>query len=180
MRRPYVFLTLLLCAVTGWPAIPSGQGRPSLSGDLLKPGRPGERIRVIVQAPEGTEASGLRGHLRGLVRRELKGAVALELSRAELDSLSRDSAFAHISADMPVAPDMAITNKVTGASAVWQGTSSLLGSTPRRRAGGSGGAVVDSGSAPHNAIADRGVARVNLGSWEPPTTGDPYGHGTHV
>ena len=180
MRRPFLFLTILLCAVTGWPAVPSGQGRPSLSGDLLKSGRPGERVRVIVQAPDGTEVSGLRGHLRGLVRRELKGAVALELSRADLDALSRDSAFAHISADMPVAPDMAITNKVTGASAVWQGTSSLLGSTPGYTGAGVGVAVVDSGIAPHNAIADRVVAHVNLVSWEPPTTGDPYGHGTHV
>ena len=180
MRRPFLFLTILLCAVTGWPAVPSGQGRPSLSGDLLKPGRPGERVRVIVQAPDGTEVSGLRGHLRGLVRRELKGAVALELSRADLDALSRDSAFAHISADLPVAPDMAITNKVTGASAVWQGTSSLLGSTPGYTGAGIGVAVVDSGIAPHNAIADRVVARVNLVSWEPPTTGDPFGHGTHV
>jgi serine protease AprX len=180
MRRPFLFLTILLCAVTGWPAVPSGQGRPSLSGDLLNPGRPGERVRVIVQAPDGTEVSGLRGHLRGLVRRELKGAVALELSRADLDALSRDSAFAHISADLPVAPDMAITNKVTGASAVWQGTSSLLGSTPGYTGAGIGVAVVDSGIAPHNAISDRVVARVNLVSWEPPTTGDPYGHGTHV
>jgi serine protease AprX len=180
MRRPFLFLTILLCAVTGWPAVPSGQGRPSLSGDLLKPGRPGERVRVIVQAPDGSEASGLRGHLRGLVRRELKGAVALELSRADLDALSRDSAFAHISADLPVAPDMAITNKVTGASAVWQGTSSLLGSTPGYTGAGIGVAVIDSGIAPHNAISDRVIARVNLVSWEPPTTGDLYGHGTHV
>ena len=180
MRRPFVFLVILLCALTGWPAVPSGQGGPSLSGDLLKPGRAGERIRVIVQAHDGTETSGLRGHLRGLVRRELKGAVALELSRAELDSLARDSAFAHISADMPVASDMAITNKVTGASAVWQGTTSLLGSTPGYTGAGIGVAVIDSGIAPHTAIADRVIARVNLVSWEGPSTGDPYGHGTHV
>ena len=111
MRRPFVFLAILLCALTGLPAMPSGQSRPSVSGDLLMPGRPGDRIRIIVQAPQGTEASGLHGHLRGLLRRELKGAVALEVSRAELDLLSRDAALAHISADVPVAPDLAITNK---------------------------------------------------------------------
>ncbi len=27
MRRPFVFLVILLCALTGWPAVPSGQGR---------------------------------------------------------------------------------------------------------------------------------------------------------
>ena len=180
MRRPFVFLAILLCALTGLPAVPSGQSRPSVSGDLLKPGRPGDRIRIIVQAPQGTEASGLHGHLRGLLRRELKGAVALEVSRAELDLLSRDAALAHISADVPVAPDMAITNKVTGASAVWQGTSSLLGSTPGYTGAGIGVAVVDSGIAPHTAISDRVIARVNFVSWESATTGDPYGHGTHV
>ena len=58
MRRPFVFLVILLCALTGWPAVPSGQGGPSLSGDLLKPGHAGERIRVIVQAHDGTETSG--------------------------------------------------------------------------------------------------------------------------
>jgi serine protease AprX len=180
MRRPLVFIAIVLCALTGLPAVPSGQGRPSLTGDLLRPGRPGDRIRVIVQGPEGTEASGLHGHVRGLLRREMKESLALEVSRAELDQLSRDSAFAHISADVPVAPDMAITNKVTGASAVWQGTRSLLSSTPGYTGTGIGVAVVDSGISPHSAIADRIIARVNLVSWEGPSTGDPYGHGTHV
>jgi serine protease AprX len=180
MRRAFVFIAILLCALTGAPAVPSGQGRPGLSSDLLRPHRPGERIRVIVQAPQGTEAAGLRGHLRGVVRRELKGAVALEVSQAELDLLSRDSALAHISADVPVGPDMAITNKVTGASAVWQGTSSLLGSTPGYTGAGIGVAVVDSGIAPHTAVSDRVIARVNFVAWESPSTGDPYGHGTHV
>ena len=57
MRRPFVFLVILLCALTGWPAVP-GQGGPSLCGDLLKPGRAGERVRVIVQAHDGTGRRG--------------------------------------------------------------------------------------------------------------------------
>lgn len=180
MRRPLVFLAFLLCALTGLPAVPSGQRAPSLSDDLRTPGRLGERIRVIVQAPDGTDASAVRGRLRGLVRREMKGAVALEVSRAELELLSRDSTFAHISADLPVAADMAITNKVTGASSVWQGTGGLLGSTPGYTGTGIGVAVIDSGIAPHAAVADRVIARVNLVSWEAPSTDDLYGHGTHV
>ena len=180
MRRPFVFIAFVLCALTGFPAVPSGQRPPTLSGDLLRPGTPGARIRVIVQAPEGTDASVLRGRLRGVLRRELKGAVALEVSRTELEALARDSAFSHISADIPVGADMAVTNKVTGASSVWQGTSGLLSSTPGYMGAGIGVAVVDSGIAPHAAIGDRVVARVNLVSWEGPSTGDPYGHGTHV
>jgi serine protease AprX len=162
------------------PAVPSGQRGPSLSSDLRIAGRLGERIRVIVQGPDESDASPVRGRLRGLVRREMKGSVALEVSRAELDLLSRDSALAHISADAPVSADMAITNKVTGALSVWQGTSGLLSYTPGYTGAGIGVAVIDSGIAPHAAIADRVIARVNLVSWEGPSTGDPYGHGTHV
>jgi serine protease AprX len=180
MRRPLVFIAFVLCALTGLPAVPSGQRGPSVSDDLRAPGRLGDRIRVIVQGPDGVDPSSVRGRLRGVVRREMKGAVALEVSRTELDLLSRDSAFAHISADLPVAADMAITNKVMGATSVWQGSTSLLGSTPGYTGAGIGVAVVDSGIAPHAAVADRVVARINLVSWEAASTGDPYGHGTHV
>jgi serine protease AprX len=180
MRRGFVFIAFVLCALTGLPALPSGQQRPTLSADLRVPSRLGERIRVIVQPPDGKDAAAVRGRLRGLVRRELSRGVALEVSRAELDALSRDGTFAHISADAPVAADMAITNKVTGASSVWQGTSGLLTRTPGYTGTGIGVAVIDSGIAPHSAIADRVVARVNLVSWEGPSTGDLYGHGTHV
>ncbi len=180
MRRPLVFVALLLCALVGLPAVPSGQRLPTLTGDLRGPGAPGERLRIIVQAPEGVHPSTLRGRLRGIIRREMEGAVALEVSRADLKAMALDSTFAHISADLPVAADMAISNKVTGAPSVWQGTSSLLSSTPGYTGAGITVAVVDSGIAPHTAISDRVVGRVNLVSWEAPSSGDPYGHGTHV
>jgi serine protease AprX len=180
MRRSLVSVAFVLCVLAGFPAVPTGQRPPTLSADLAAPGRLGDRIRVIVQAPDGRDASTVRSRLRGVVRRELKAATALEVTRAELDQLAHDSAFAHISADAPVAADMAITNKVTGASSVWQGTQTLLSSTPGYTGAGIGVAIVDSGIAPHSAIADRVIARVNLVSWEGPSTGDPYGHGTHV
>jgi hypothetical protein len=109
------------------------------------------------------------------LRRELEGSVALEVSRAEFDALSQDSAFAHISADAPVVSDMAITNKVTGASAMWQGTPGLLGllSTPGFDGSGIGVAVVDSGISQHSALDSRVIARVNLVSWEGATSGEP-------
>jgi serine protease AprX len=180
MRRSLVSVAFVLCVLAGFPAVPTGQRPPTLSADLAAPGRLGDRIRVIVQAPDGRDASTVRSRLRGVVRRELKAATALEVTRAELDQLAHDSAFAHISADAPVAADMAITNKVTGASSVWQGTRTLLSSTPGYTGAGIGVAIVDSGIAPHSAIADRVIARVNLVSWEGPSTGDLYGHGTHV
>src|SRR4030095_14074238 len=179
-RRPLFFIALILCLLTGRPPHPSGQRRPTLSADLAN--ARGERIRLIVQPAVEGNLSSIRGRLRGILRRELEGSVALEVTKAEFDALSQDSAFAHISADAPVVSDMAITNKVTGASAMWQGSSGLLGllSTPGYDGTGIGVAVVDSGISPHSALDSRVVARVNLVSWEGPSSGDPYGHGTHV
>ena len=186
MRRPMVFLALLLCLLTGLPAHPQGQPSsarpPTLSGDLRGATVKGDRIRVIVQGHYQSAPSTLRGRLRGIVRRELSNAVALEVSRAEFEALSRDSAFAHISADATVAADMSVTNQVTGATAAWKGTSGLLGllGTPGQNGSGIGVAVIDSGISPHAALGSRVVARVNKVSWEGPSDGDPYGHGTHV
>jgi serine protease AprX len=77
---------------------------------------------------------------------------------------------------------MAVTNKVTRAETVWQGSSTLLKllSSSGYKGAGVTVAVVDSGIATHKAIADRVVARVNFVSAEPGVTGDPFGHGTHV
>jgi serine protease AprX len=181
MRRPLVFLALLLCLLSGLPASSQGR-RPTLSDDLRGANLRGDRIRIIVQGADQADASALRGRLRGTVRRELTGAVALEVSRAEFDALSRDSAFAHISADATVTSDMAITNQVTGATTVWKGTSGLLGllGTPGYNGSEIRVAVIDSGISTHTALGTRVVARVNKVSWEGPSTGDPYGHGTHV
>ena len=142
----------------------------------------GDRIRLIVQPATEGNLSSIRGRLRGILRRELEGLVALEVSRAEFDAMSGDSAFAHISADAPVVSDMAVTNKVTGASAMWKAAAvcsaclAPLATTDR----GIGVAVVDSGISQHTALDSRVIARVNFVSWEGPTSGDPYGHGTHV
>ncbi len=180
LRRNLVFSAVILCLLGGLVARPYGQRRPTLSGDLAHV--QGDRIRLIVQPADGSNLSSVRGHLRGIVRRELEGSVALEVSRAEFDAMSNDAALGHISADTTVAADMALTNQVTGASAMWQGTSGLLGllATSGFNGTGVGVAVVDSGIAPHTALDSRVVARVNLVSWEGASNGDLYGHGTHV
>jgi serine protease AprX len=180
LRRSLVLGAVILCLVATLPAHPVAQRRPTLSGDLAHPR--GDRIRLIVQPASEGNIGSLRGRLRGIVRRELEGSVALEVSRADLAAMSEDSSFAHISSDVPVVADMAVTNKVTGASAMWQGTGGLLGllSTPGYNGTGITVAVVDSGIAPHSALDSRVVARANFVSWEAPSTGDLYGHGTHV
>src|SRR5262245_7887331 len=142
-RRPLFFVAVILCLLTGLPAHPSGQRRPTLSADLANVR--GDRIRLIVQPAVEGNLSSIRGRLRGILRRELEGSVALEVSKAEFDALSQDESFAHISADAPVVSDMAITNKVTGASAMWQGTPGLLGllATQGYNGRGVGDAVLD-------------------------------------
>ena len=140
-------------------------------------------MRVIVQA-DVPGLKSVRGRLFRAVRRELDGAAALDLTRGEYEALKRDSSVAHISKDLPVVADMAITNKVTRAETVWQGASGLLalglGGSPGYQGAGIGVAVIDSGISAHSAIGSRVVARVNLVSNEPGVIGDPFGHGTHV
>jgi serine protease AprX len=179
MLRLRVSLAVVAAALLSWPLATHGQRPPSVSPDLHDVRS--ERVRVIVQA-DVPGLKSVRGRLFRALRRELDGAAALDLTRAEYEALKRDSSVAHISKDLPVVADMAITNKVTRADTVWQGTSGLLGlgGTPGYQGAGIGVAVIDSGISPHSAIGSRVVARVNLVSNEPGVSGDPFGHGTHV
>jgi serine protease AprX len=182
MRRNAVLIVIVLLTVCTWPGSPAAQRGPTISADLHAARARGERVRVIVQSDEAALQT-LRGRLRGLLRRDLGSGLALDLSPDEFDRLTRDSSIAHLSGDLPVAADMAITNRITAASSVWQGTSGgLLGlfSTPGYDGTGIGVAVVDSGIASHTALGSRVVARVNLVSWEADQAGDAFGHGTHI
>jgi serine protease AprX len=179
MRRFRLSLAAIAAALLSWPLVTHGQRLPSRSDDLAQ--LRADRVRVIVQGDErGLSGVGRRfGHR---VRRQLAGAAAMELSNSEFEALARDGSVTHISKDLPVVADMAITNKVTRADAVWQGTSGLLGlgSTGGYKGAGVTVAVIDSGIATHSALGSRVVGRVNLVSSEPGVTGDPFGHGTHV
>jgi serine protease AprX len=180
MRRLILSLGLLVGLALS-SAHPYGQRRPTLSDDLEQALARGERVRVIVQAEEDALRS-VRTRLGRGLRRNLAGALSLDLSPHELTSLRTDSRIAHISGDLPVVADMAIVNKVTTAENVWAGTRGLLGllSTPGYTGTGIGVAVIDSGIADHAALSGRVVARVNLVSSEPGASGDPFGHGTHI
>ena len=182
MKRRTLFAlpAALICLVLAG-STPSGQRRPSLSSDLADHPHGVHLHRVIVQAPDSGLASLKRG-LAGRVRRDLRRAVAIEVDDTQLEALLKNPNFEHISGDLPVVADMAITNKVTGATSVWQGTPGLLGlfSTPGYTGSGVGVAILDSGIASHTALDTRVVARVNLVSDEPGVAGDPFGHGTHL
>ena len=180
MRRIVLFVGLLL-GIALSSAHPQGQRGPTISEDLKAALASGARVRVIVQAEENTLSS-LRFRLGRGLRRNLAGALSLDVTASELSRLTAEGGVAHLSGDLPVVADMAITNQVTRADKVWAGQRGLLGllSQPSVTGQGIGVAVIDSGIAEHNALTGRVVARVNLVSHEPGVTGDPFGHGTHI
>jgi serine protease AprX len=174
---PVVALYLLLAGAT-----PEGQRRPSVSSDLANHPRGPHTHRVIVQGSDNGLGPVRRG-IGALLRRDLGSAVAIEVNDAQLEALQKNPNLENLSGDLPVIADMAITNKVTGATTVWQGAPGLLlglFGTPGYTGAGIGVAVVDSGIATHTALDTRVVARVNLVSDEPGVVGDPFGHGTHI
>src|SRR5436190_11379066 len=95
-------LPITLVALSLWGSVPAGQTpgeepKPTVSADLANHPKSLHTHRVIVQAPESALGS-LRRGVAGLLRRNLKpGAVALEVTDAQLDALQSDPRFAHIS-----------------------------------------------------------------------------------
>ena len=100
-----------------------------------------------------------------------------------LNRLVADGGVAHISGDLPVVADMAITNKVTRADKVWAGieraprpalAAGPLGQRHRRRGHRSGH------RRPRRARRARRRAGSTSCRHEPNVSGDPFGHGTHI
>jgi serine protease AprX len=180
-RRLLGTICLVVCGLLSWPATPHGQRFPTLSGDLAIHPKGHRGHRVIVQGDANALLT-LRGKFPRGFRELPSGGAVIDVTDAELDDLQHDTSLSHISGDLPVHAGMAITNKVTAAETVWQGTSGLLGlfGTSGYMGKGVGVAIVDSGIATHTALDTRVVARVNLVSTEPAVTGDPFGHGTHL
>jgi serine protease AprX len=190
MKR-LIALPVVLALVLGtWVATPAGQPQlPTVSDDLVHHARGVHKHRVIVQAADASVVGPLRRGVHGLLRRELAESMVIEVTDQQLEALQRNPLFANISGDLPVVADLstsydnAVTNKVTGATTLWQGTAGLLlglGGTPGNTGSGVTVAVLDSGIATHTALDTRVIARVNLVSDEPGVTGDPFGHGTHL
>jgi serine protease AprX len=181
MKRSFFVIPVALALCLGtWVRTPAGQP-PTISSDLATHSPGAHLHRVIVQGDAGALGSVRRG-LNGLLRRDLSSAVAIEVNDAQLEALKQNPLFSHISGDLPVVGDMAITNRVTAADAVWQGTPGFLGlgGSPGYTGSGVGVAILDSGIGTHTALDTRVIARVNLVTDEPGVTGDPFGHGTHL
>src|SRR5688500_13695203 len=181
MKRSLFALPVVVVCLMLAGEHPSGQRRPTMSSDLSGHPKGPHTHRVIVQGA-GPGLGLLRGGLAGVLKRDLGEAVAIEVNDAQFEALKRNPNFTNISGDLPVVGDMAITNRVTGATTVWQGTPGILGllGTPGYTGTGVGVAILDSGIATHSALDSRVVARVNFVQDEPGVTGDPFGHGTHI
>lgn len=184
MKRLLLTVSFVLLGAMTAPVHTLQPGGPTLSSDLSHHPAGPHVHHVIVQADDDT-LDAISGLGQGPLRRRLTGAVALDLTDAQLDALAQDSRIAHISGDLPViahAAAQTVTNLATSAPTVWQGNPGLLGllGTPGYTGGGVVVAVLDSGIAPHTALGHRVIAHVNLVSTDPGGSGDPFGHGTHV
>ena len=181
MGRLRLSLAAIAVALLSWPMATHGQRLPSRSDDLaqLRGGSgarhcPGGRAR-----PAARLAGAMREGCGGSLRVRPRWSCRKRSSKRWYTSTD----VTHISKDLPVIADMAVTNKVTRADAVWQGTSGLLlglGSTPGYKGAGVGVAVLDSGIAPHSALETASSRASTSCRAKPGVTGDPFGHGTHV
>jgi serine protease AprX len=183
--RVKFLVAALLVAASAFTLRGSGQEHKALlSADLLAHQARGtsSRTRVIVHGTrEAIDALAGRHHVE-IVRRLNDGAV-LAADSHDLASLASDFSVDHLSGDLPVRTSMSVSVQASGADQVWAGSSAGLlglGNVPGVNGQGVVVAVVDSGiDVTHPALAKKVVAAVSFVSGDP-STGDAYGHGTHV
>jgi len=138
------------------------------------------RTRVIVHGSD-SEIDAIAGRHHLQILRRLAGGAVLAANSSELSDLAADSGVDHLSGDLPVHNWMSVSNGAMAADQARAGAPGLLGlaSIPGVTGHGVGVAVIDSGIAAHSALANTVVASVSMLD-DDASTGDPFGHGTHV
>ncbi|MBI3942427.1 MAG: S8 family serine peptidase [Chloroflexi bacterium] len=184
LKIPVVLLGLLLLAV----AMPAAPPRPMrVQSELwrMAAAQPEVRVAVIVQKQAKDQSvENLVTRLGGQVTRGLSiiNAFAAEMPVGEVMQLAKAEGVRWVSLDAPVAeaggPDGTVNtsnlanvyNSAVHADQVWaeqyQGSSVTV-------------AVIDSGLNSHNDFKNRILTKVKTNSY-PVTTGDNFGHGTHI
>ncbi|HYB96017.1 MAG TPA: S8 family serine peptidase [Vicinamibacterales bacterium] len=173
-----------LCVAVCLSTTVSGQSAlPSISGDLLTLVNSGsiEPIRVIVRGDVAAiRAAAARDGLP--VARVLDGFVVVEGRPAQIDALRHVAGVAGLSRDAVVAPFMTVATKVMGADQARQPSAGSLGvdGLPAVNGKGVGVAIIDSGiETTHHALNGKVAAAVSFVT-DDPSTGDGFGHGTHI
>jgi subtilisin family serine protease len=154
--------------------------RAHLSADLTRhqARRTLVRERVIVHGTD-RELDLLASRHRLRIVKRMHGAAVVLANSAELNDLSLD--VDQLSGDLPVQGSATTWAASTAAEQTQSGSVQLAGSLgiPGVDGRGIAVAVIDSGIAPHSALAQRVVANVSFVTDDDQTT-DAYGHGTHV
>jgi serine protease AprX len=139
------------------------------------------RARVILRGTDA-EVDAIAGRNGLKVLRRIAGGAVVAANAVELNKLASDAGVENLSGDLLVRNTMTVSNASTAADQVRAGYSGLLlglGSISSVTGKGVGVAVVDSGIAPHSALANRVVANVSFVTGDS-SPDDDYGHGTHV
>jgi serine protease AprX len=157
-----------------------GTGNGYLAPGLAKKAdsNPGEKVRVIVQASEGSAVA--EGHVTGLgmVKRQLESAdgVAVELTAGQLRNLERIPG-------LVITPDVQVQVNALSSNQMWpaaQRLTSLWGSLFSPAPQAPAIAVIDSGIEKRLDFGARIKAAVKLSSSTNESPGDGRGHGTMV
>ncbi|HMB81224.1 MAG TPA: S8 family serine peptidase, partial [Vicinamibacterales bacterium] len=157
--------------------------RAHLSDDLLGhvAQHTSTRTRVIVHGNDAALATLTTRHNLQILKR-LAGGAVVAANSDEIDELSKDPAFAHLSGDPFIKVGMSVSNQATAADQVRAGVAGGLfgiGAIPGVNGQGIGVAVIDSGISAHAALTNKVVANVSLITGDP-SVADAFGHGTHV
>ena len=179
----FVVVVVALVAFSSFGLLGANNDRRAhLSADLVRheARKTTDRKRVIVHGTD-RDLDLLASRHRLHVVKRMHGSAVVLANSAELTDLSHDGTVDHLSGDLPVHSSTVISDASTAADQTRAGKTLLLGllGIPGVDGRGIGVAVVDSGFAPHSALAQRVVANVSFVTGDSQTT-DAFGHGTHV
>jgi subtilisin family serine protease len=156
----------------------AGSRRARLSSDLTAHLNSTSSASIDVIVTGSVEAVDRLSKRHGLrVKKFLSSGAVFSASKQELEALAQDGEFEAVSGNSLIRSHMAITTKVTGAQAAWEGAVKSLGKVD---GSGVGVAILDSGiAADHPALANRVVVSVDFTD-KRGRGHDFYGHGTHI